>query len=135
MDINTTFLSLLEGRIQFDIHPVDRKKLLKTFKPKYKDVFADHITHEISASEGDKRPKVKGARIIGHVDNGEDLEALVAKVGSNLKRPDRGQYHVTLSLDKDKGRNPVDSNDIISDLGYKKLRKSIPIRVNTRYID
>ena len=40
--------------------------------------------------------------------------ALVVRINGAVERPDRGAYHITWSLDRARGRRPVESNDVIA---------------------
>jgi len=43
--------------------------------------------------------------------------------------PDGGVYHITWSLDRGRGREAVQSNDVIADLGWRRLPDPVPIRI------
>ena len=49
------------------------------------------------------------------------LEALVVTVNGKSARPDGMLYHITLSLDRSKGRKPVESNRLITSAGWCRV--------------
>lgn len=94
-----------------------REKLLEAFAPKYPDVIAHHITHKYDANETDLPPMPKDVRVTGYHDSGA-IEVLVAEVDGARHQKQRGNeapryYHITLSLDRAKGVEPKNSNDVL----------------------
>jgi len=55
-------------------------------------------------------------KVVGYVDDGEGLEALVVSVNGSTERPDGKIYHITWSLNE--GRKPVESNDLLAKKVY-----------------
>ena len=68
------------------------------------------------------------AEIVGSISDGEGLQALIVVVGGNSGRPDGGTFHITWSLDRSRGREAVQSNDVIADLGWRRLPEPVPIK-------
>lgn len=94
----------------WQLTPEARDALLAVFPPKYPDVVAHHVTHRF----GDGTLLAPGnVRVIGYVDDGVGLEALVVSVNGLIGRLDGGVYHITWSLNRAAGRKPVDSNEVI----------------------
>lgn len=110
------------GYIAFELDEQSRNILLKAFPPKYPEVIGHHITHQFSVPEGTKLPsELKDVKVIGYADDGTSLEALVVAINDSIQRPDGGTYHITWSLDREQGRKPVHSNNLIKEQGYEKI--------------
>lgn len=105
----------------------DRAALLRRFAPRWPDIDADHVTLDARARDGTPLPEETAGKIVGHVDDGEGLEALVVAIGGTTDRPDGSVYHITWSLDRSSGRRPVESNDILAARGWTPLAEPIPI--------
>ena len=89
-----------------------RKTILDKFPPKFPDVIAHHVTIKIGVSTSEKIPSPAKVTVIGYIKD-ESLEALVVTVNDKKFRPDGKRYHITLSLDRSKGRTPAQSNALI----------------------
>jgi hypothetical protein len=107
----------------------ERPSLLDRFPPLWPDVIADHITLRSGAGEDDALPQKEQAEIVGDVSDGEGLQALIVAIGGVTRRPDGGVFHITWSLDRDRGRRAVQSNEVIADLGWRRLSEPVPIRI------
>jgi hypothetical protein len=107
----------------------DRADLLTRFPPVWPDVIADHITLDARARAEDPLPNAQGAYIVGSVDDGEGLQAMVVTVNGTTDRPDGSTYHITWSLDRTRGRKPVQSNDVLARLGWRPFADPVPIRI------
>jgi hypothetical protein len=103
-----------------------RTLLLKQFAAAYADVIADHVTLS-SGTDPKPPPKDAGADIVGHVDDGAGVQAMVVRIGGTTDRPDGSTYHITWSIERSKGRKAVESNDVIRRLGWQPLAQAIPI--------
>ena len=104
-----------------------RDELLRQFPPRWPDVIADHVTLE-SGSDADLPDSVEAA-IIGAVDDGNGVQAMVVELDGTSERPDGSRYHITWSIDRAKGRKPAESNDVIRKRGWAKLDHSVPVRL------
>lgn len=102
----------------------ERSRLLERFTPIFADVVADHVTLRL---EDGPLPKETQGEIVGEIDDGQGVQALVVAIGATTARPDGSTYHITWSLDRSKGRKPVESNHVIAQLGWRPLRQSVPI--------
>jgi hypothetical protein len=90
-----------------------RSKILAKFPPKFPDSIAHHITVKFGVDESEPIPSpAKSVKVVGYVCD-DSLEALVVEVNGKALRPDGKHYHITLSLDRSKGRKPVQSNGLI----------------------
>ena len=105
-----------------------RLELLAQFPPRYADVIADHVTLKAN-SEREELPAPAEAAVVGRADDGDSLECLVVTINGTTDRPDGSTFHITWSLDKSKGREPRESNDVLKELGWERLGTTIPINV------
>lgn len=104
-----------------------RKELLQQFPPRFSDVVADHVTLAPRASGDAELPGETLAEIVGRVDDGRGVEALVVSIGGTTDRPDGSTYHITWSLDK--GRRARESNDVIRERGWEPVELPMPVRL------
>lgn len=94
-----------------------RAQLLEVFPPTYPDVVAHHITWEFGVTESADLPEASDhIRIVGRVDDGKGVEALLVTVSGNSTRPDGGTLHITWSLDRSTGAKPFHSNQVIQNV-------------------
>jgi hypothetical protein len=107
----------------------ERKHLLARFPPVWPDVVADHVTLDAQARTGTAPPDANRAEIVGVIDDGDGLQAMVVSIDGTTDRPDGSTYHITWSLDRSKGRQPVESNRVIADRGWRPLDSPVPIRL------
>jgi hypothetical protein len=105
-----------------------RAQLLERFRPRYTDVIADHVTLKTDADRDPLPPPVT-AEIIGRADDGDSLECMVVTIDGTTDRPDGSTFHISWSLDKAKGREPRDSNDVLRDFGWTRFGEQISILV------
>lgn len=107
----------------------ERDELLKRFPPEWPDVVADHITLESHAGKNDPMPQAERAEIVGAIDDGEGLQAMVVAIDGSTDRPDGSTYHITWSLDRKRGRKPVQSNEVIAERGWHPLDDPVPVKI------
>lgn len=105
-----------------------RDKLLRRFPPRYPDAIADHVTLR-SDAKADPLPPPVEARIVGHADDGDSLEAMVVTIDGTPDRPDGSIFHITWSLDGAKGRRAKESNELLKQRGWKELDEPIPVNI------
>jgi hypothetical protein len=103
----------------------ERKQLLDRFAPKFRDIVADHVTLQFGGSCA--LPTERSGEVIGEIDDGAGVQALIVRIGGTSDRPDGSTYHITWSLDRSRGRKPVESNDVIRALGWRPLAEPVPI--------
>lgn len=96
--------------VGYKLTPEARERLLKAFPPKYPEVVAHHITHRMGKS---KKPLPGKVEVVGHVDDGHGVQAAVVSVNGQTHREDGKPYHVTISIDRARGRKPAHSNDVV----------------------
>ena len=114
--------------IGWKLDRVQREQLLQRFPPRYPDTIADHVTLRTNA-ERDELPHAVEAAIIGRADDGDSLECLVATIDGTSDRPDGSTFHITWSLDKSKGREARESNDLLREGGWTLWPETIPVAV------
>lgn len=107
----------------------DRAALLERFAPEWPDVIADHITLDADADRDDPLPTATAGEIVGVVSDGAGLQAMVVAIDGTTDRPDGSTYHITWSLDRRRGREAVESNDVIAAQGWRPLDQAVPIRI------
>lgn len=108
----------------------ERDALLRCFPPRWPDVIADHVT--LASRRAGPRPVPVATRgsIVGYVDDGEGLEALVIEIDGTTDRPDGSTFHITWSLDRARGRVPVQSNEVLARIGWERLPDPVPVSVS-----
>lgn len=128
-----------------------RERLATMFPPKYPEWVGHHVTHRFGVPRRESKwsgPLLvhpygnfvmpergegvfgeTGVFVIGYAEE-DGIEALVCTVDGGSKRPDGGTYHITWSLDRAKGKKPVDSNGLIARIGNTPCE---PIAVVTTF--
>ena len=101
-----------------------REQLLQRFPPRYPTAVADHVTLETTAQSA-PLPRPVTAVIVGHADDGEGVEAMVATIDGTTDRPDGSTYHITWSLGP--GRRAKESNDVIAARGWDRFAEPVPV--------
>ena len=111
-----------EMYIAFELDKKSRRQLAKVFEPKYPEFIGHHITYKFDVPKDAKIPSApKSVEVIGYADDGEGIEALVVALNGKKDRPDGNTYHITWSLDRDKGKKPAHSNNLIATQGFKNV--------------
>lgn len=105
----------------------DRATLLARFPPAWPDVIAHHVT--LASASSDPLPAAIAGEVVGQVNDGEGLQALVVAIHGTTDRPDGSTYHITWSLDKARGRRAIESNEVLREQGWDRLDTPIPIRL------
>ncbi|HEV2078955.1 MAG TPA: hypothetical protein VGR19_03530 [Allosphingosinicella sp.] len=113
--------------IGWKLDPDQRKELLQQFPPKFSQVVADHVTLVSRVPARAELPCEEHCEIVGRVDDGEGVEAMVVSLGGTTDRPDGSTYHITWSLSP--GRRAKESNDVIARLGWTELDLPMPVRL------
>lgn len=108
----------------------DRNKLASLFPPKNPTWLGHHITETFGVDANHPPPKKPSSVMLIEYLEEDGIEGFLASVDGTVNRPSGGKYHLTWSIDKGKGRKPVDTNNIV-DQG-KKLSKPIPLNVEPK---
>jgi hypothetical protein len=104
-----------------------RKELLLQFPPKFPNVVADHVTLAARVARGSELPGEVTGEVVGRIDDGAGVEALVVAIDGGTDRPDGSTYHITWSLGP--GRRAKESNEVIARLGWQPLELPMPVRL------
>lgn len=94
------------------ITPNSRNKILEIFEPEFPDVICHHITYKFPDNE--PPPQAHEASIYSYLTDSEGIETLLVKVNGEYTRPDGKLFHITLSIDRNLGYKPKDSNALIA---------------------
>ena len=113
--------------IGWKIDRAQRKELLQQFPPRYRNVDADHVTLRTRSAEDSALPEETLGEIVGRVDDGRGLEALVVAIAGTTDRPDGSTYHITWSLEP--GREAQESNDVLAKRDWTALDLPMPVRL------
>jgi hypothetical protein len=103
----------------------ERAGLLGRFEPKYGNVVADHVTLAANTATDTPLPDTPSAEAVGHIDDGQGVEALVVAIDGTTDRPDGSTYHITWSLGT--GRRAKESNDVLAKGPWRPLPEPIPL--------
>lgn len=114
---------IMESYSAYILDDNSRKKLVERFPPKYSKFIGHHITIQFGGKP--ELPPDASIKVVGYVDSGDGLEALVVSVDGSSKRADGSIYHITWSLEPDIYK-PVDSNKLLARKRYT-LIKGIPV--------
>lgn len=109
------------------LDPAERADLLRRFPPRWPDPIADHVTLASRRAGPRPLPTARGGLIVGRADDGAGVEALVVEIEGTTDRPDGSTFHITWSLDRARGRRPVESNDVIRDRGWEAFLEPVPV--------
>ena len=138
-----------KGYTCYHIDDESKQELLKTFPPKYDNVFAEHITDKFFVEASEPITQPLSVRVVGYANSDDGLECLVVEVNGSIHRADGSLYHITLSLDPDAtiaedisnkasdmgyrskvpGYTPANSNHLLQSRGYTELPEDECIRI------
>jgi hypothetical protein len=110
------------------LDPDQRRELLQQFPPKFPNVVADHVTLEGKAADDAPLPEESEGEIVGRVDDGRGVEAMIVSIGGTTDRPDGSTYHITWSLED--GREGRESNDVLAAQNWVMFDLPMPIRLH-----
>ncbi len=113
--------------IGWKLDPDQRKELLQQFPPRFRNVVADHVTLRAKAASDAPLPEEDLGEIIGRVDDGSGVEAMVVSIGGTTNRPDGSTYHITWSLED--GRRAKESNDVLASQKWVMFDLPMPVRL------
>ncbi|HZG07884.1 MAG TPA: hypothetical protein VEZ70_02780 [Allosphingosinicella sp.] len=104
-----------------------RKELLQQFPPQYSNPVADHVTLRSRVPRTDALPGPVHGEIVGKVDDGRGVEAMVVRIDGTTDRPDGSTYHITWSLGA--GRRAVESNDALRSEPWTMFDLPMPVKL------
>ena len=105
-----------------------RAQLETKYPPKYEKFIGHHVTVEFGVPADAEPPEEAVVKVLGRVDSGDGLEALVVSVNGETSRPDGSKYHITWSLNPESYK-PVDSNELLKKTYNYTM--SLPITIDT----
>ena len=105
-----------------------RAELLERLPPRYRNVVADHVTLAARVADDTTLPDDVAAEVVGHIDDGRGVEALVVSIGGITDRPDGSTYHITWSLGPRRGAK--ESNDVLAARPWQPLREPIALELS-----
>ncbi|WP_077146315.1 hypothetical protein [Sphingopyxis sp. KK2] len=97
----------------------ERERLLEHFRPLFPDVVADHVTLRYGTGEDTPLPFARSGEIVGEVDDGSGVQALIVRIGGTTGRGDGSHYHLTWSLAA--GREAKESNDVLAAMAWRRV--------------
>lgn len=104
---------LRKGYTGYELTDHARSELLAHIDPIFPDVVAHHVTHEFGVYES-LPPDTNTVRVIATASD-DRVQAAIVKINGTTQRLDGSFYHITISLDREAGAKPVDSNRLIKD--------------------
>jgi hypothetical protein len=113
--------------VGWKLDSTDRERLLVRFRPRYPRTVADHVTFAARVATGTGVPDDTTGEVVGRVDDGRGVEALVVAIRHATARPGGGTYHITWSLED--GRRPKESNDVLAERGWDPISPPVPIKL------
>jgi hypothetical protein len=120
-----------KGYTGFELDGKQRRQLLQTLVPVYSDVIAHHVTYKFGVGQESIPTPPKEAFIVGYANDPSGLEAYVVSINGSTTRPDGKIFHITWSLDKSKGKKPVQSNNLLA-RGYQTI-DPIPVKLTPKF--
>jgi len=103
----------------------ERDRLLESLEPAYAQIVADHVTLRYGTDEKTQLPAARSGEIVGEVDDGQGVQALIVRINGTTDRGDGSQYHITWSLAA--GRAAKESNDVLAAVDWKRIHPPIEI--------
>ena len=114
-----------DGTIGWKLDREQREELLRQFPPRYRNAVADHVTLRSKAARDAPLPEESEGEIVGRVDDGRGVEAMVVRLAGTTDRPDGSTYHITWSLEP--GREAVESNDVLAAQDWERFDLPTPV--------
>lgn len=102
-------------------------KLKELFNQDYPDFIGHHITVEFGVTKGHPLPPETDDIVVIGLVSEDGVQAFLVAIDGNVERSDGSLYHITWSIDKSKGKRPVDSNKII-----KKAKSVQPVKIKAK---
>jgi hypothetical protein len=115
------------------VDPAQRPELLQQFPPRYRNPIAHHVTLAGKVSRDAPLPQESEGEIVGRVDDGRGVEALIVRIDGSTDRPGGGTYHITWSLEP--GRRAKESNDALSEQKWEMFDLPMPVRLQPSHFD
>jgi hypothetical protein len=121
------------GYVGWELPASDREILLQIIAPLYPDVIAHHVTLKTGVTADYALPTQTFGEVVGVSCDDERVQCLIVKIDGELYRPDFGTFHITWSIDREKGAKPFHSNACIAKHGFKLINPTIPITLVPKF--
>jgi len=118
--------------VGWELDEADRAQLMRLIPTAYPDVIAHHVTLALGTPDSLVLPTETTGEVIGFVDDGIGVQALIIRINDTTNRPGGGTFHITWSIDREGGRKPVDSNKVIFDFGWQPFSVGWTIRLTPK---
>ena len=122
-----------ESVIGWKLDDAQRGELLQQFPPRYRTTIADHVTLKSKVAADSHLPEEGTGEIVGRVDDGKGVEAMVVAIGGTTDRPGGGTYHITWS--REPGREAKESNDVLAAGDWERFDLPMPIELHPASFD
>ena len=105
-----------------------RKVLYYLYPPSYPEFIGHHITEKFGVSSDEPAPEMPTlVEVVGYINNEDGVEGFLVEIDGSSNRPSGGKYHITWSIDREKGYKPVNTND------YVDIAKPVkPVRIEVK---
>jgi hypothetical protein len=108
----------------------ERDRLLESFEPAYAQTVADHVTLRYGTDETTLLPTARSGEIVGEVDDGKGVQALLVRINGTTDRDDGSHYHITWSLAA--GREAKERNDVLAAVDWNRIHPPIEISLRPK---
>ena len=105
----------------------EQARLLELVPARFANLVADHVTLQTGTGPDTPLPEETSGVVIGEIDDGEGVQALIVEIGGSTSRADGGTYHITWSLGD--GRQARESNDVIAAFAWRPLPSPVAIQL------
>jgi hypothetical protein len=113
--------------VGWQLSQTERRRLLERFEPAYAQTVADHVTLRYGTDGDTPLPKARSGEIVGEVDDGKGVQALIVRIAGRTDRGDGSHYHITWSLAA--GREAKESNDVLRAVDWERVHPPLEIRL------
>ncbi|HEY0113152.1 MAG TPA: hypothetical protein VGB59_08355 [Allosphingosinicella sp.] len=113
--------------IGWKLNKAQRKELLQQFPAAYGNILAHHVTLASHVAEDSPLPEEIHGEIVGCVNDGHGVQAMIVSIGGTTDRPDGSSYHITWSLGE--GREARESNDVLRSHPWTMIDLPMPVRL------
>lgn len=114
--------------VGWKLPPAERDRLLARFEPRYARIVADHVTLRYGTGEATPLPGACTGEIVGEVDDGDGVQALLVRIDGTTDRGDGSHYHISWSLAP--GREAKESNAVLAATTWRCVDPPIAIALS-----
>jgi len=109
------------GYYAYEVPEAVRERLAQIIPPKNPEWIGHHITTEFNVPYNPDNDGLTGKVKVWAYAYEDGLDAFAVNVNGDSKRYDGKQLHITWSLDRSKGKKPVDSNALMVTANFASL--------------